>query len=248
MRRTRLGVLAVGGGLLGVLLSQTTANAGFLTISLTAGLSGGTSATGTANFQVTTPPNSVVAITQVSAGDTIRAITGGGISFFSGAGTPVILNLSNGGVVLASSNAADASIPGNIATATASPVAGGDVPTGADQLGLTLTQNAEDGSAVLAARVTNQAGDSLGGTQVTVPAGGWWVLGLGPDGQSSPPPPPVDPPPVVPPPVTTPSGPSNSPPPTTPPGAESPEPSGLVLAGIGGVVALARRVRRPSAT
>ena len=109
------------------------------------------------------------------------------------------------------------------------------------------------------ATVTDANGSVLGTGNVNLPTDGWWVLGLGPKDAS---PPPVDPPPVnnPPPPVDPPPPPVNPPPPLTPPppsgggsGSGSgggpvatPEPSTLVLLGIGGATAglWRKRVRR----
>ena len=50
-----------------------------------------------------------------------------------------------------------------------------------------------DGSRVLTVGVTDPNGNPLGNGQVTLPNGGWWVIGIGPGEKDSSPPPTTDP-------------------------------------------------------
>jgi hypothetical protein len=150
--------------------------------------------------------------------------------------------VSDGGAFLSSVNAPAGLTTGPLASAI--PQAGIDVPTAAARLGVSLADPAADGGRVLTARVTTLDGAELGVGQLTVPAGGWWVLGLG-AGDLTNPRPPTDPPPVVDPP---PSGGPTDPPPATPPSpVATPEPATALLALVGLPVVAARIVKRRKA-
>jgi hypothetical protein len=246
MVRTRRRIIFTGIGLLGLIAGPPQTQAGPINISLVAGLAGAPTPTGSGEIRFDNPRGAVVAIARLSVGDTVRAVTGGGVVFFGGAGTPVVLDLSDGRAHLSSSNApADAagavgSAGGGAATAV--PQAGGEIPSYAALLGLSLSDPGLDGGRVLSAGVTDGAGGVLGRTQVTVPGGGWWVLGLGPGDVTAPPPVIVDPPHDPEPDPPTGGGGS----PGLPPGVTTtPEPSAIILASLGVGIVAARRTRRP---
>jgi hypothetical protein len=100
----------------------------------------------------------------------------------------------------------------------------------------------------LTVAMTDPAGSAVGSGAVTVPDGGWWVIGLGPNPNGSVP----DPTPIpTPDPIPTPiPDPTPTPTPTPPDGGPvtTPEPATALLAGIGGLSALGLRLvkrRRP---
>jgi hypothetical protein len=219
-------------------------------VTLAAGLPGGSAPTSETEFWFDSPHGPpLVAINQLSGGVTAEAVTGGGNTLFGGVGTPVVLNLADGSAYVASGSPPDAAKtrgPGGGSSgtpATAAPVAGGTIPTDATLLGIALAEPDAAGNRSLTATVTDATGNPLGSGTIGIPGDGWWVLGLTPgDGTT---PPPVDPPPSNPPPTDPP--PSEEPPPSNPPPGNppptdggpvaTPEPSTLVLVGIGGLAA-----------
>lgn len=103
-------------------------------------------------------------------------------------------------------------------------------------LSVTL-QQAEGGKAgYLSYTASDADGAHLGGATLALPADGWWVLGFGSTGQLLPDPVPVDPVPVAVDPLAPTAGPSAP--------AETPEPTTLLLAGIGLAGAALVRKRR----
>ena len=270
MRRTPAFVVLVGA--LAWACSPNPARAG-VWVTLAAGLPGASAPASEGEFWFNTPhAPPLVAVNQLTGGATVEATTGGGSVFFGGAGTPVLLNVGDGSAYIASGSPPDGvkgrapSGGGSAAPATTAPVAGGDIPTAAALLGIALADPLADGSRGLTATVTDAGGTVLGTGTLTVPDGGWWVLGLTPGEQlPTPPPPPAPveptptpapveptptPPPVEPTPIPTPIPvdpfPTIPPPvepmppapvPTTPGGGPvaTPEPSSMVLVGLGGV-------------
>jgi hypothetical protein len=237
--------------------ATTPAHAGFLTLTLSAGGAGSPAVVDTRSIQFTTPDGgSTVAVSQVAVGSTVTAATGGGTTFFGSTGVPVVLNLADGNAYLSSPTAPDGSKPAVTGLATAAPAAGGTVPNGAALLALTASDPTAAGT-VLTAGVTAVGGAALGGMNVTVPSGGWWVLGLTPEDIGIPPP-------VVGPPPGGDPGPLDGgtgggtgggdpiPPPPPPPvpstgdggSVATPEPATLALAGVGLPLIAARHFRR----
>ena len=135
--------------------------------------------------------------------------------------------------------------------ASGAPQTAQPVPSDSNHVSVGLGEAAGNGSRVLSVGVTDPNGNPLGSGQVTLPDGGWWVIGLGPgekDGGTTPPPDPGpigggggntgggDPPPTTPPPVQV-------PPPIVNDGGAvaTPEPATAVLLGLGGATLAARR-------
>jgi hypothetical protein len=201
MRRHRLYLIAIGVTLAWA-SSASVGRAGWLT--LTAGLGGLSDPTAASEFSFGLPGGSaVVAVNQVVGGETVQAATGGGTTFFGGLATPVLLTLADGSAYLAGGNppagatgrgpnGGPAGAPSSVA-----PQAGGMVPPNAALLGLTFAELGADGGRALTVSVTAPDGSVLGTGTLAIPAGGWWVLGLGPDQQTDPDP---DPGPIGPPP------------------------------------------------
>jgi hypothetical protein len=254
------------GGIVGVVLvwalGPAVGRAG-VWVTLAAGLDGTTTAANEFWFDTPHGPPQV-AVNQLSPGFTAEAGTGGGTTFFSSAATPLLLNLSDGSAYVAAGTAPDAAkVPGGSrggTGATAAPLSGQQIPTDAALLGITLSQPDTSGKSSLTATVTETGGKTLGSGTVDIPNGGWWVIGLapgdkpggggdpGPGPVDPPPPPPVNPPPPEPPP---PVPPPPVPPPPVPPGnghssnPTTPEPSTMVLVGLGaGFAGAWSRLRR----
>ena len=255
MRRLPRWVWAVG-----VVVAMTTpgmAHAAGVWVTLAAGLSGaGPSSEADIWFDSPHAPP-YVAVTGVPG--TLEAGTAGGTVSFGGLGTPLLLNLADGSAYLTGG-------PGNVpdggktrgpsggsagSPASATPQVNATVPDTAALLGLKLAEPDATGARDLTATVTDATGNVLGTGTVTLPEGGYYVIGLGPDVEQ-PPPPVIDPPtpeptPEPPPePTPTPEPPVTNPPPSpTDPGpVATPEPSSLVLVAVGGVaVTTIRRLR-----
>jgi hypothetical protein len=189
---------------------------------------------------------SQVAVNQLTGGTTAEAVTGGGNVFFGGAGTPVLVNLSDGSSFVTSGPTPQAARSpsssggggggsgggGGGGLASSAPSAGGDIPADAALLGINLAEPDANGNRDLTATVTDSLGNPLGTGTIGVPFGGWWVIGLTPDavvpGPSNPPPTdpgPTDPPPTDPGPVGPPDpDPIGGGDPTTPPSTPDPDP------------------------
>jgi hypothetical protein len=256
MRRAPAWVVAVG-VVVAWAATSSPAQAVGVWVTLAAGLPGGSSPSDSSEFWFDSPhAPPQVAVNSLTGGTTAQATTGGGNAFFGGAGTPVLLNLADGSAYIASGNPPSSATtrgPGGGSAGTpasAAPVAGGTVPSDAALLGINLADPGANGSRSLAAAITNANGAPLGTGTIVVPAGGWWVIGLTPGANTTPPPndpPPSDPPPVTPPPTDPPPvTPPVDPPPSTGGGdpAATPEPATIILVGIGGIAAHAwRRLR-----
>ena len=258
MRRAPAWIAAVG-----VLLGGTTAappaQGATVWVTLAAGVPGNATPTSDAEFWFDTPHSPAqVAINEISGGVSATATTGGGMTFFGGAGTPVLLNLADGSAYVAGGSppaAAKTAGAGGGSAASAAPAAGGKVPSDAALLGINVAEPGAAGTRALTATVTDSLGNPLGTGSLTIPDGGWWVLGLSPGAIMTPPP--TDPPPATdPPPVVDPGpGTGGGDPPITPPispnsggggngPVATPEPSTFVLIGVGGfAIRLWRRAR-----
>lgn len=227
MRAGHLAIV-VGAVLTTTLGGAAIARAGFISVLLSAGENGVSTASASGNFQFTNPADSPqLAINDLAGTGMIQAGTGGGVSFFNLGGVPVVLSVADGSAFIASSGAPAGAIP-STGLGSIAPEAGGTIPTDAALLSLSLSD--ATGGPVLTLSVTDAGGDVLGSGQVSVPAGGWWAIGLTSDGGARPPveePPVIEPPVVIPPVVEPPVLPSD------PPTAATPEPTTLALAAIG---------------
>lgn len=249
MRRLTACVMAVG-VLAGWVASPATAQAG-VWVTLAAGVAGGSAPSVEGEFWFDSPHGPpLVAVNQFNGGAVIEAQTGGGSVFFGGAGTPVLLNLSDGSAYVAGGTPPDSAKyrgPGGASgsPASASPSAGGTLPTDASLLGITQSDPSL-GQQTLTATVTDSLGNSLGSGTINLPTGdNWWVIGLTPGDKIPTDPGPTDPGPTDP-------GPTDPEPVPSPPmnnggsgSVTTPEPSTVALVGIGGTaVGLYRRLKR----
>jgi hypothetical protein len=273
MRRTPAWLVAIG-TIVGWASWPSVSQAG-VWLTLAAGIPGDAIPTSQNEFWFDTPHGpSQIAVTSLTGGTTAEAVTGGGSVFFGGAGTPVLVNLSDGSAYIAGGGPPQAARTpgggggggGGGGLASAAPTAGGTIPDDAALLGINRSEPDVGGFRELSATVTDSLGNPLGSGAVSVPDGGWWVLGLTPGSETPPvdppPPPPEDPPtdpgPVDPPPPPDPDpiGPEPTPLPETPPPAPpgdgdgpvaTPEPSTFMLVAFGGLSVRAwRRLRRKS--
>jgi hypothetical protein len=224
--------------------TPTRADDGFW-VSVAAGVAGSATPSDYTEFWFDSPHGPAIAINQLTGFGSIQATTGGGNTFFNGAATPVVLPTTDGYATVTNPEVANGSggLPKFAGKNQASgpPSTGGSVSTdGANLLSLDLGPKAEDGSQVLSVGVTDGNGTPRGSGQVTLPDGGWWVIGLGPGANDSTPPPDPDPDP--------PGGGDPDPVPVPPDNGNpvaTPEPASLVLIGLGGLSAAGwRRLRR----
>jgi hypothetical protein len=233
----------------------STARADGFWASIAAGAAGSSAPSDYSEFWFDSPHGPPLAVTQLS-GTTAQAVTGGGTTFFSPAGTPVLLPTSDGYATLTNPDVANGSggLPrfAGGTQASGAPATAQPVPLDANKLSASLGQPAENGSRVLTVGITDPNGNPLGSGQVTLPDGGWWVIGIGPGQADVQNPPPIDPGtgsggnggnggnPDPPPPDTGGGGNNNGGGP-----AATPEPATAVLLGLGGAtLAVYRRLRR----
>ena len=239
------------GVVVGVLAACTaipsTARADGFWTTIAAGASGSAAPSDYSEFWFDSPHGPPIAVTELS-GTTAQAITGGGTTFFSPPGTPVLLPTSDGYATLTNPDVTNGSggLPrfagGNSGIGSA-----GHGPARSTRLEQALRQSRRGGRQRLARADGGRHrpnGNPLGSGQVTLPDGGWWVIGIGPgqpDGQTPPPDPdPIgggggdggNPIPDPPPPPDTSGGGSNNGGGGGP--VATPEPTTAMLLGLGG--------------
>jgi hypothetical protein len=244
--RRRPGWVAAVGVLVGLVTWPAAARAG-VWLTLAAGLPGAATPTSADEFQFDTMHGPQwVAVGQLTGTGVVEAGTGGGTTFFGGAGVPVVLSTADGSAYVAGGgaapDAAKARGPGGGGAgprSSAAPDTSGTVPSAAALLGVTAADPDAAGNQTLTATVTDSTGAALGTATVTVPADGWWVIGLGPTtGQ---PPVPTDPGPTDP----GPTDPGPTDPGTGGGNVTTPEPGTLGLVAAGGLgVGAWRHLRR----
>jgi hypothetical protein len=234
-------------------------------VTLAAGLPGTSAPSAEADLWFDSPhAPPFVAVTSVP--EKVEAGTAGGTTSFGGLATPVLLNLSDGSAYIAGGASASDDAKGRGpkggnagSRASAAPMVNATVPDTATLLGINLTDPDAAGARDLTATFTDSLGNILATGTVTVPEGGYYVLGLGPDANPTPTDPvPTDPVPTDPTPTDpTPTDPTPTDPvptdpvptdplptdPTDSPVA-TPEPSTLALVTLGGLATTAlRRIR-----
>lgn len=240
MRRSPAWVLAVCTAATWLLApSWAKADDGFW-VTLAAGVSGSTTPSDYAEFHFDSPHAPIV-INQLTGGFSATASTGGGTTFFSGAGTPILLPTTDGYATLTPQGGPvpSAALPRHASGSLASGAPQtGTPPSGLNLLNVDLGSPDGNGNRVLTVGATNANGDPLGSGHVTVQPDGWFVIGLGTGALD-----PVLPPP--PPPVVDPPLPPVLPPPPDRGTVTTPEPTTAVLLGMSGLTAAGwRRLRR----
>jgi PEP-CTERM motif len=246
MRRAPAWFVVVGVVCLGFPASAR-ADDGFW-VTLAAGASGASAPSDYSEFWFDSPHAPPIAVNSLT-GVTAQATTGGGNTFFSGAGTPVLLPTTDGYATLSASGTPFGSggLPRFAGGTQASGAPQTGVPLGnANLLSVGLSTPAPNGSQVLTVGATDAGGNPLGDGHVTVPGNGWWVVGLGDgpndtttgtgtDGDGGV---------VISTPVPVPTGPTTAPVTAPPAGSGSvttPEPATVVLLGLGSLCAAGYR-------
>jgi hypothetical protein len=186
-----VGVVALWTGLPGH--ARADAELGFW-VTLAAGAAGASSPSSYSEFWFESPHAPPIAVTKLTGTGNFSttASTAGGNTFFNGDGTPVLLPTTDGFATLTNREVANGSgaLPrfAGGTQASGAPQAGATIPSDAKLLSASFSDPAANGSQVLTIGLTDQGGKSLGGGHVTLPGGGWWVVGLGPgtkDGSGS---------------------------------------------------------------
>jgi hypothetical protein len=178
------------GAVLTTLMGTAVAWAEGFWVTLAAGVAGANVPADYFEFWFDTQHGPSLAIVNLNGGFTAQATTGGGTTVFSPLGTPVLLPTTDGYATLTASTG---SLSGSSFPTSALPrFAGGSLASGAPLTGLPVPPNAlrasvglsppgSNGSRVVTVDVSDPNGNPLGSGQVSVPDGGWWVIGLGPD-------------------------------------------------------------------
>ena len=179
------------GAVLVTLMGTAVTRAEGFWVTLAAGLAGASIPADYSEFWFDTQHGPSLAIMTLNGGFTAQATTGGGTTVFSPLGTPVLLPTQDGYATLTAStgNIAGSSFPASAlprfaggSLASGPPVTGLPVPPDALRASVGLSPPASNGSRVVTIDISDPHGNPLGSGQVTVPEGGWWVIGLGPDG------------------------------------------------------------------
>jgi hypothetical protein len=251
MRRATAWVVVVGVAL-GTGTDARAESAEGFWVSVASGVAGAGTPSGYQEWWFETPHGPPpVAVTQLS-GTPVQATTGGGDSFFNAGAIPVVIHptdgyayLSNGPKPSDLSSSLTRQLAGGHGLATTTPDATATAPPpDANLLSISLADPGANGARQLTVGLTDPQGNSLGGGSVSVPGGGWWVIGLGPGANTVPDPNP-DPGPGTDP------GPGSGPGPGPGPGSggnpgpvATPEPATALLAGLGGLGAFGWRLVR----
>lgn len=176
--------------------AATTETASGFWVSIASGVAGSSTATGYQDLWFETPHGPPpVAVTGLTGGN-VEATTGGGSSFFTGGAVPVVLPTTDGYAYLAGgakpSDLTDAlkrQTSGGQGLASGAPDATATTPpANAVLLTAGLSDPDATGARTLTVTVTDGQSNPLGSGTVTVPDGGWWVVGLGPGPKDGPPP------------------------------------------------------------
>lgn len=274
MRRAAALGVVVGVMLLGTARPARAAEADGFWFTLASGVAGSSTATQFQEWWFETPHAPPVAVTRLN-GVSAEATTAGGSSFFLSGAVPVVVKPTDGYAYLAGNKPADLTdalrrqMAGGKGLASATPDATATAPPAdAYQLTIDASEPGANGARVLTAELLDPAMKSVGKGSVTLGTDDWWVIGLGanpntvPDPVPNPEPTPEPEPTPVP--VPTPTDPGEplpgNPPPSTgggdpsvpgtggPDPVATPEPTTLLLAGVGGLGALGLRAvkrRRP---
>jgi hypothetical protein len=178
-----MGVLLIGASAQG---GQGDLESGFW-VALASGAAGSSSTSDASEFWFASPHAPALVVTNSSGAGTVAATTGGGVTYFTPLGTPVLLPTTDGYATLSETNALapTTALPrfAGGAQASGAPTAGNAVPTNADRLSLSILP-ATSGS-MLTITVSSPSGQSLGQTDIAVPTGGWWLIGAGPGASTS---------------------------------------------------------------
>lgn len=186
--------LIMWGALAGVLAWSPTAQAEGFWVTLAAGVAGASLPSDYSEFWFDTQHGPPLAIVSLNGSTTVQATTGGGTTVFSPLGTPVLLPTQDGYATLTPGNGSVStpSIPNGALPrfagsqqASGAPMTGLPVPPNSARLSLGVSPPTSNGSQVVTVDVTDSNGNSLGSGQINVPGGGWWVIGLGPDGNGN---------------------------------------------------------------
>ncbi|MCI0705542.1 MAG: PEP-CTERM sorting domain-containing protein [Planctomycetia bacterium] len=217
-------------------------------VSIATGVAESATPTGYQEWWFETPHGPApVAVTQFTGGSA-EATTGGGTAFFTGGAVPVVLHTTDGYGYLAGgakpgdlSEALKRQTAGGRGLASAAPDASALTPPPADAnlLSVEIGDPNDTGGRVVTAGLTDPSGAPLGSGSATMPDGGWWVLGLGPNPNEITPPPDPDPEPEPEP------NPEPTPVPVPSPGGgpvTTPEPATGVLLGLGGLMGFGWRL------
>ena len=187
MRRTTAWIVVLGVVVTGT-ATPVQAQDGFW-VSIASGVAGATNPTNYQDFFFDTPHGPPpVAITSYS-GPMAEATTAGGSTFFNAGAVPVVIHPTDGFAYLTAGGKPDDlgqalkhQMAGGKGLATTTPNANAaTIPADANLLSVNLADPDANGARALTVGLTDPLGNAIGGGNVLVPDGGWWVIGLGPN-------------------------------------------------------------------